>query len=129
MVIAVLAVFVRCCYRLAELVAGWAGYLIIHENYFIILDALMMAIATVTLTIFHPGWAFQGRHVSLPVTRGHVDPETVPKAPSELEKERDSPSSGEEELKNKKFLKNPFKKLKKPFPNNKTIEKPSSDTL
>ncbi|CAI4804466.1 CIC_collapsed_G0051150.mRNA.1.CDS.1 [Saccharomyces cerevisiae] len=76
--VAVLTIFTRCCYRLAELVVGWDGYLITHEWYFIILDALMMAIATVTLTIFHPGFAFKGRSTSIPITPGHVDPETLP---------------------------------------------------
>ncbi|KAF4005708.1 Sphingoid long-chain base transporter RSB1 domain protein [Saccharomyces cerevisiae] len=38
----------------------------------------MMAIATVTLTIFHPGFAFKGRSTSIPITPGHVDPETLP---------------------------------------------------
>lgn len=76
--VAVLTIFTRCCYRLAELVVGWDGYLITHEWYFIILDALMMAIATVTLTIFHPGFAFKGRSTSIPITSGHVDPETLP---------------------------------------------------
>ncbi|CAI4786779.1 ANL_collapsed_G0050220.mRNA.1.CDS.1 [Saccharomyces cerevisiae] len=78
MTVAVLTIFTRCCYRLAELVVGWDGYLITHEWYFIILDALMMAIATVTLTIFHPGFAFKGRSTSIPITPGHVDPETLP---------------------------------------------------
>lgn len=76
--VSVLTIFTRCCYRLAELIVGWDGYLITHEWYFIILDSLMMAIATVTLTIFHPGYAFKGRTLSIPVTAGHVDPETLP---------------------------------------------------
>lgn len=115
-VLTVAVVFVRCCYRLAELVEGWDGNLITHENYFIILDALMMAIATVTLTVFHPGFAFRGRYVSIPITHGRVDPETIEKPPSELDKEGVYPSSGEEEPRgNNKNIKNPFRKLKNPF--------------
>ncbi|QLL33669.1 hypothetical protein HG536_0E05800 [Torulaspora globosa] len=87
MVVAVVTVFVRCCYRLAELAAGWNGYLMRNENYFIILDALMIALGTVALSIFHPGLAFQGRHLSIPITRGRVDPETVEKPLLEPEKE------------------------------------------
>lgn len=64
---AVLTIFTRCVYRLCELAEGWSGYLITHEWYFIILDALMIALATVTMTIFHPGYAFLGRTTSIPI--------------------------------------------------------------
>lgn len=75
--VAVCCVFARCAYRLAELVNGWSGWIITHENYFIILDGLMMLLATVLMTIFHPGFAFHGRSLSIPITRGRVDPETL----------------------------------------------------
>ncbi|QEU62447.1 Rsb1 [Kluyveromyces lactis] len=65
---AVLFVYVRCIYRVAELAQGWNGFLISHEWYFIILDALMMSLATVVLTVFHPGFAFMGRSIEIPVT-------------------------------------------------------------
>lgn len=64
---AVLLVFVRCIYRVIELAQGWSGELITHEVYFIILDALMMSLATTILTVFHPGFVFKGRHVSIPI--------------------------------------------------------------
>lgn len=32
----------------------------------------MIALATVTLTVFHPGYAFKGRTVSLPISYGRV---------------------------------------------------------
>lgn len=67
MTIAVLTIFTRCCYRLAELAEGWSGYLITHEWYFIILDALMMTLATIAMTTFHPGYAFLGRTQSIPI--------------------------------------------------------------
>lgn len=74
---AVLCVFTRCCYRLAELSEGWGGNLITHEPYFIVLDSIMMTLCVLILTIFHPGFVFLGRHVSIPITKGHVDPEDV----------------------------------------------------
>lgn len=80
----VLLVIVRCCYRLAELHQGWRGFLITHEWYFIILDSLMVTLATVIMTIFHPGFAFKGRHLSIPVTHGRVDPETVESTDSHI---------------------------------------------
>lgn len=67
MTIAVLTIFTRCVYRLCELAEGWDGYLITHEWYFIILDALMMLLATLAMTIFHPGYAFLGKTTSIPI--------------------------------------------------------------
>ncbi|QLQ81229.1 hypothetical protein HG537_0E05850 [Torulaspora globosa] len=115
MVVAVATVFVRCCYRLAELVAGWHGYLITHENYFIILDALMIALGTVALTIFHPGFAFQGRHVSIPITPGRVDPETVEKPLLESEKEEAYIYSTEQTSGMYKVFREPCQKMKNAF--------------
>ena len=66
---AVLTVFTRCVYRLAELAEGWEGNLIVHEWYFIILDAVMMSIATICVTVFHPGFAFQGRTKSVKIEK------------------------------------------------------------
>ncbi|KAB8220790.1 RTA1 like protein-domain-containing protein [Aspergillus novoparasiticus] len=54
MVLSVLCICTRSIYRLAELSQGWTGYLITHEKYFIILDAVMMAIAVGVFVIFHP---------------------------------------------------------------------------
>ncbi|QLQ82022.1 hypothetical protein HG537_0G02760 [Torulaspora globosa] len=115
MVIAVATVFVRCCYRLAELAAGWEGYLILHENYFIILDALMISIATVALTVFHPGFAFQGRHVSIPITHGRVDPETIEKPLSEPEKEEPYDFPGDQDSEHVNVFMKPFQRLKNAF--------------
>lgn len=117
--LAVCTVFVRCCYRLAELITGWSGYLITHENYFIILDALMISIATVTMTIFHPGFAFQGRIRSIPITPGKVDPETLP--PSESDKVESLSSNEPAPVKGKWRL-----KAWKPF-SKKDTEKAESD--
>jgi len=68
---AVLTIFTRCVYRLAELAEGWEGNLITHEWYFIILDAVMMSIATICMTVFHPGMAFEGRTQSIPIAKTH----------------------------------------------------------
>ncbi|KAH3900196.1 RTA1 domain-containing protein SCDLUD_003167 [Saccharomycodes ludwigii] len=64
---AVIFVYVRCIYRVVELAEGWSGYLITHEFYFIFLDGLMMSLATVLLCVFHPGFAFDGKNVSVPI--------------------------------------------------------------
>ncbi|ONH65364.1 Sphingoid long-chain base transporter RSB1 [Cyberlindnera fabianii] len=48
-------VYVRSIYRVVELSEGWKGYLMIHEIYFMILDALMMALTCLIFIPFHPG--------------------------------------------------------------------------
>ncbi|KAE8363529.1 hypothetical protein BDV27DRAFT_129762 [Aspergillus caelatus] len=53
MVISVLCIIMRSIYRLAELSQGWLGYLITYEKCFILLDAVIMAIAVGILAIFH----------------------------------------------------------------------------
>ncbi|KAK9490873.1 RTA1 like protein-domain-containing protein [Lipomyces doorenjongii] len=52
---AVLLVFVRSVYRVVELSTGWSGYLMTEEGYFLVLDALMVALASWIMWIFHPG--------------------------------------------------------------------------
>ncbi|SCU85568.1 LAME_0D01860g1_1 [Lachancea meyersii CBS 8951] len=65
----VIFVYIRCIYRVAELAEGWSGNLITHEVYFIILDALMISLATTILTVFHPGIAFKGHSVKIPIEK------------------------------------------------------------
>ncbi|CCH41871.1 Sphingoid long-chain base transporter [Wickerhamomyces ciferrii] len=65
--LSVLFVYIRCVYRLIELIQGWSGYLITHEIYMFFLDALMIALATFVLLIFHPGIAFNSRKVTINV--------------------------------------------------------------
>ncbi|KAH3688419.1 hypothetical protein WICPIJ_000558 [Wickerhamomyces pijperi] len=61
----VIFVFVRCIYRVVELAEGWSGYLITHEAYFMILDALMMALTCLCFSVFHPGFFFGKNGVQL----------------------------------------------------------------
>lgn len=98
---AVLTIFTRCVYRLAELSEGWEGNLITHEWYFIILDAVMMSIATICMTVFHPGFAFQGRTESVPIAKTHkfgkskkIDSET----PFDHDIEADADTNGGHDL-------------------------------
>ncbi|KAJ8099420.1 RTA-like protein [Lipomyces tetrasporus] len=52
--VAVILVFVRSVYRVVEMAYGWDGYLMIEEGYFLVLDALMVALASWITFIFHP---------------------------------------------------------------------------
>jgi len=57
-VLAYIAILIRCIYRIPELASGWASPLFQNETDFIVLDGVMMTIATISLTIFHPGYFF-----------------------------------------------------------------------
>lgn len=56
--VSVLAVYVRCIYRVIELAQGWRGYLITHEVFLMTLEALMMSIAGLIFIPFHPYFVF-----------------------------------------------------------------------
>ncbi|KAF4990917.1 hypothetical protein FDECE_14202 [Fusarium decemcellulare] len=73
LVIAYLLVLVRCIYRIPELAGGWGNALMRIEKEFLVLDGLMMALATLLLTVFYPSYYFPpfaafraGKHLPLP---------------------------------------------------------------
>lgn len=51
-------IFVRCVYRIPELLGGWGGELMRNELEFIILEGVMICLAVLCQTIFHPGMYF-----------------------------------------------------------------------
>ncbi len=57
-VIAFLAIFTRCVYRIAEMMGGWGNPLMQDQAEFIALDSVMCSIAALALTVFHPGYCF-----------------------------------------------------------------------
>ncbi|EME84187.1 uncharacterized protein MYCFIDRAFT_135704 [Pseudocercospora fijiensis CIRAD86] len=52
------ATMALCIYRLPEMAGGWGNPLMRNEKEFLILDGTMIAIATVLLTVAHPGIFF-----------------------------------------------------------------------
>ncbi|EEP79694.1 hypothetical protein UREG_04540 [Uncinocarpus reesii 1704] len=52
--LAVLCIFIRCAFRVAELSNGWTGGLIKHENTFIGLEGAVIAVSAIALNIAHP---------------------------------------------------------------------------
>ncbi|KAF4159530.1 hypothetical protein CNMCM8927_003129 [Aspergillus lentulus] len=58
--VATLAIFVRSIFRVAELREGFDGPLANDEVTFMILEGAMMVIATLCLTVLHPGYCFGG---------------------------------------------------------------------
>lgn len=56
MCFSIILIYVRSIYRAIELLQGWSGYLITHQDYFIALDGAMMVPAVAIFNIIHPGW-------------------------------------------------------------------------
>ncbi|KAL8824222.1 MAG: hypothetical protein Q9170_008223 [Blastenia crenularia] len=58
LVFAYLTIEVRCIYRIAELAGGWQSSIMQNETEFIVLEGVMIVIAVLALTAFHPGYFF-----------------------------------------------------------------------
>ncbi|KUJ19710.1 RTA1-domain-containing protein [Mollisia scopiformis] len=56
--VAFITVFLRCVYRIAEMVGGWANPIMRDETGFVIMEGFMILIAASVLTLFHPGFCF-----------------------------------------------------------------------
>ena len=56
--VAFLTIFIRCVFRIAEMAKGWGNPIMQSETDFIVLDGVMVTIAVLCLTIFHPGIFF-----------------------------------------------------------------------
>ncbi|GMG23423.1 unnamed protein product [Ambrosiozyma monospora] len=65
----VLLIYVRSIYRLIELCEGFSSKLATVEVYFMILEALMVALASLILTVVYPGFVY-GRKSSIVVKKG-----------------------------------------------------------
>ena len=57
-VVAYVTIFVRCVYRIPELLGGWGGELMRVEIDFIILEGVMIVLTVIAQTVFHPGFCF-----------------------------------------------------------------------
>ena len=53
--VATLTIFVRCCFRVAELHSGYGGKLANDEVLYMVLEGAMMTVAVLALTVVHPG--------------------------------------------------------------------------
>ncbi|KAE8354034.1 RTA1 like protein-domain-containing protein [Aspergillus coremiiformis] len=61
-IVAYVTVLIRCIYRIPEMAGGWGNPLMKKEAEFLVLDGMMIALAVLALTVFHPG-------ISLPSLR------------------------------------------------------------
>jgi len=57
--VAFLTIFIRCVYRLPEMAGGWGNPLMQDETEFLVLDGMMVAIASIIMTVVHPGFFFE----------------------------------------------------------------------
>jgi hypothetical protein len=57
-IVAFVTVFTRCVYRIPELTGGWGNELMRNEPEFIVLEGIMIVIAVLGLSVFHPGYCF-----------------------------------------------------------------------
>ncbi|GAA6061387.1 hypothetical protein JCM10212_000647 [Sporobolomyces blumeae] len=55
-------ILIRCIYRVIELAQGWTGYLITHEPYFDVLDAMAMAFAQGGFLFCWPSFCLPNAH-------------------------------------------------------------------
>ena len=58
LLLAFLTIFTRCVFRIAEMAPGWRNPIFRDETEFIVLDGVMITVAVLMLTVFHPGYCF-----------------------------------------------------------------------
>lgn len=76
--IAVLLIFIRCVYRVVELKQGFSGYLMKHEVFIMVLDALMIALAGFVFVPFHPVFVFGKENIlKLATIKRNADQESA----------------------------------------------------
>ena len=68
--LATLCIYIRSCFRVAELQGGFGGTLANQEVTFMILEGGMIAIASIALTVGHPGLVFGKSWKAANVNRG-----------------------------------------------------------
>lgn len=98
MTIAVLAIYIRCIYRVVELAEGFDGYLITHEVYIMVLDALMIAITSLIFIPFHPVIVFGANNkIRFSSIKNNLDESSTL---DDNNRTDDSPDSGKETIEN-----------------------------
>ena len=68
LIVAVVTIFIRSCFRVAELNGGFGGRLANNEVTYMILEGAMVAVAALAMTVVHPGFVF-GRYWKLKLAK------------------------------------------------------------
>ncbi|MCJ1247808.1 hypothetical protein MMC30_005023 [Trapelia coarctata] len=92
--VATLAVFIRSCFRVAELSQGFHGPLANQEVTYMILEGAMIVIASIALTACHPGLSFAGQWSAANFTLKGRKKRTEGVAEEKVESERVSSDEG-----------------------------------
>ncbi|KAL8779023.1 MAG: hypothetical protein Q9213_007138 [Squamulea squamosa] len=58
LIVSFLAILIRCVYRIAELAGGWKNDIMQNEAEFIVLEGVVIVVAVICQTAFHPGYCF-----------------------------------------------------------------------
>ncbi|KAF8846726.1 RTA1-domain-containing protein [Acephala macrosclerotiorum] len=100
--IATIGIFVRSVFRVAELSKGFHGPLDNQEATYMVLEGMMILMACIALTLFHPGVCFQGQWDSADfhlTKKRKVDggDEATPGSVSEMDNVRKQAAVGETE--------------------------------
>ncbi|KAI4177292.1 MAG: hypothetical protein LQ348_005848 [Seirophora lacunosa] len=91
--LATLTIYIRSCFRVAELQEGFNGRLANDQVTFMVLEGAMVATASIALTALHPGFVF-GRNWSMKRARAALSgPSAVAKMESEFEMGGASPAA------------------------------------
>ncbi|KAH7329366.1 RTA1 like protein-domain-containing protein [Stachybotrys elegans] len=64
LITATILILARCCYRVAELREGYSGELMRHEIPFIIMEGVVIVLASISLFFGHPGLVFKDKVAS-----------------------------------------------------------------
>ena len=70
--VSTLFIFIRCCYRVAELQSGFGGALANNEVDFMVLEGPMIMIAAIALILFHPGFCLGGKWAGIGQSKEQV---------------------------------------------------------
>jgi len=64
-IIAYIAIVIRCIYRIIEMAGGWRNPVMQNQTSFILLDSVMCVIAALVLNAFHPGFLFKQSYATM----------------------------------------------------------------
>lgn len=94
--VAVAAVYIRSIYRVVELAQGFSGYLIVHEVFLFVLDAMMISICGLIFLPFHPVWSLGTQQIvrlaTIKRNEDEVNAKNVNSAHAEYVDDKDSQS-------------------------------------
>lgn len=90
--LAYVTILARCVYRIVEMQSGWRSSIMTNQILFIILESVMLTIATVCQTAFHPGFCFPAVSATSIKLSKQTDSSEETLAASDLESQEPKPT-------------------------------------